>query len=75
LPKAYILLSCESGSDNYIISNLKTIETVREAYGTLGTFDVIAKLESDSEDKLKEIITKKNSKSSKNSGNSNSYSL
>jgi len=59
LPKAYILLSCESGSDNYIISNLKTIETVREAYGTLGTFDVIAKLESDSEDKLKEIITKK----------------
>ena len=59
LPKAYILLSCESGSDNYIISNLKTIETVREVYGTLGTFDVIAKLESDSEDKLKEIITKK----------------
>jgi len=59
LPKAYILLSCESGSDNYIISNLKTIETVREAYGTFGTFDVIAKLESDSEDKLKEIITKK----------------
>jgi len=59
LPKAYILHSCASGSDNYIISNLKTIETVREAYGTLGTYDVIVKMESDSEDKLKEIITKK----------------
>jgi len=40
-----MLLSCESGSDNYIVSNLKTIETVREAYGTLGTFDVIVKME------------------------------
>ncbi len=59
MPKAYILLSCESGSDNYIVSNLKTIETVRESYGTFGTYDVIAKMESDSEDKLKEIITKK----------------
>ena len=59
LPKAYVLFSCESGSDNYIVSNLKTIETVREAHGTLGTYDVIAKMESDSEDKLKEIITKK----------------
>jgi len=54
-----MLLSCESGSDNYIVSNLKTIETVRESYGTFGTYDVIVKMESDSEDKLKEIITKK----------------
>jgi len=59
LPKAYILLSCESGSDKYIVSNLKTIETVREAYGTFGTYDVIAMMKSDSEDKLNEIITKK----------------
>jgi len=59
LSKAYVLFSCESGSDNYIVSNLKTIETVREAHGTFGTYDVIAKMESDSEDKLKEIITKK----------------
>jgi len=59
LPKAYVLFSCESGSDNYIVSNLKTIETVREAYGTFGTYDVIAKIESDSEDKLNESITKK----------------
>jgi len=58
LPKAYVLFSCESGSDNYIVSNLKTIETVREAYGTFGTYDVIAKMESYSEDKLQEIITK-----------------
>jgi len=59
LPKAFLLLSCESGSDNYIVSNLKTMETVREAYGTFGIYDVIAKMESDSEDKLQEIITKK----------------
>jgi len=59
LSKAYVLFSCESGSDNYIVSNLKTIETVREAYGTFGIYDVIAKIESDSDDKLNEIITKK----------------
>ncbi len=59
MSKAYVLFSCESGSDNYIVRNLKTIETVREAYGTFGIYDVIAKMESDSEDELQEIITKK----------------
>lgn len=65
LPKAYVLLSCESGSDNYVVSKLKTFETVKESYETFGTYDVIAKLESNSEDKLREAITKNIRKASK----------
>ena len=59
MSKAYVLISCETGSERSIISNLKLIETVNEVFGTFGTYDVIAKMESDSEDKLKESVTKK----------------
>jgi len=57
LSKAYVLISCESGSETNIISNLKSIETVKHANGTFGTYDIIAEIESDSSDKLQESIT------------------
>ncbi len=58
MSKAYILISCETGSEDYVISQLKSIESVRNVHGTFGSFDMIAKLEADSEEKLKQIITK-----------------
>ena len=54
-----MLISCDSGSDNYVISNLKSIDTVKEVHGCFGAYDVIAKMESDSEDKLKKSITQR----------------
>ncbi len=59
MPKAYVLISCETGSERSIISNLKLIETVNEVFGTYGSYDVIAKMESDAEEKLRQAITKK----------------
>jgi len=34
LAKAYILALCETGSDDYVISQLKKIDEVKEAHGT-----------------------------------------
>lgn len=59
LPKAYVLISCDPGSENSVITNLKSIETVKDAHETFGSYDIIAKMESDREDKLKESITKR----------------
>ena len=56
---AYVLINCETGSERSIISNLKLIETVNEVFGTFGSYDVIAKMESDTEEKLRQAITKK----------------
>jgi DNA-binding Lrp family transcriptional regulator len=59
LNKAYVLISCNSGADNYVISNIKSIDSVKEVHGCFGAYDVIAKMESDSEDKLKKAITQR----------------
>ena len=52
-------MNCDLGSEKEVISNLKTVEGVKEAHGTLGLYDIIAQIESDSEEKIQQIITEK----------------
>ena len=58
MTKAYVLLSNESGAENSIISNLQRIESVNEAYGSFGAYDIIAKLEGESSQKIENVISK-----------------
>lgn len=55
----YVLLVNETGTDDSVISGLKHIETVREAYGTFGSYDIITKLESPNEIKIEQDISHK----------------
>lgn len=57
MAKAYVLMNCDLGSEKQVIQSLKKIHEINEAHGTLGLYDVVAKIESDSEDKIKEIVT------------------
>lgn len=59
MAKAYVLMSCKTGSEKAVISELKSIENVKEVHGTLGLYDIIAKLESESDEKIKQTITEK----------------
>ncbi len=59
MARAYVLMGCKLGSEKSIISELKNIENVKEVHGTLGLYDIIAKLEADSVDKLTQTITEK----------------
>ena len=59
MAKAYVLMSSKLGSEKSIISELRTIENVKEAHGTLGLYDIIAKLEADSDEIIKKTITEK----------------
>jgi len=63
--KAYILASCDTGSDEYVVNRLKDIDGVKEAHGTFGTYDVIAKIESENDEGLRDAISKKIRKISK----------
>jgi len=56
--KAYVLISCESGADVSVISELKWINVVKEAHGIFGTYDVLAKLESNSDFELNRTLKK-----------------
>ena len=54
---AYVLINCDLGSEEDIISQLKTIEGVKEVQGTFGAYDILAKVESEDVDKLRDTIT------------------
>jgi DNA-binding Lrp family transcriptional regulator len=57
MPKAYVLLVNESGAEDSIISNLNKIESIKEAWGTFGPYDILTKLESDDEQKIQHDIS------------------
>ncbi len=54
---AYVLINCDLGYEEDIISKLKTNDGVKEAHGTFGAYDILAKVESDDVDKLRDTIT------------------
>jgi DNA-binding Lrp family transcriptional regulator len=57
LTKAYVLINCDLGSEKTVISSLKTVDNVTEVHGTLGLYDIIAKIESESEEKIQKTVT------------------
>ena len=57
MAKAYVLMHCDLGSEKDVIALLKKIDGVKEAHGTLGLYDIVVQIESDSEEKIQEIVT------------------
>lgn len=51
------MINCESGSEQLVIDQLKSIEEVEEIRGVLGTYDIVAKIRAPSLEMLREIIT------------------
>ena len=53
--KAYVMMNCDLGSEEKVIALLKKIDGVKEAHGTFGLYDIIAQIESNTEEKIGEI--------------------
>ena len=53
---AYVLVNCDLGAKDEIIEDLKHIDSVKEISGTFGAYDIIAKVEHQDKDKLRETI-------------------
>ena len=56
--KAYVLTSCQIGSEISVIEELKAIPDVKEAHGILGAYDIIVEVESQSQAELQKTITR-----------------
>jgi len=54
---AYVLINCDMYSEEDVISDLKTIDGVKEVHGTFGAYDIIAEVESDNKETLRDTIT------------------
>ena len=57
MAQAYVLINCEIGSEEQVISELKSIDAVKEVHGTFGAYDILAKVESEKVESLRETIT------------------
>jgi len=57
LSTAYVLINCDLGSEEKVISELKSIEGVVEVHGTFGAYDILAKVKAELVEKLRETIT------------------
>ena len=58
MERAYVLINCETGDENSVLSNLRNIGSVKEAHGIFGAYDIIASLESDNQDEIRRDLTK-----------------
>ena len=54
---AYVMINCELGAEETIIEKLREIEQVKEVFGTIGTHDLMVKLEAENFEKIRELTS------------------
>ena len=54
--KAYVLMNTELAKEEEVVKELMKIEGVREAYALYGIYDVIAEVEAETMEKIREIV-------------------
>ena len=57
MSKAFVLINCELGSEEQIITELKTFSDVTNVQGTFGAYDIIVEVSSESVEKIRETIS------------------
>ena len=57
MPEAFVLMNAELGSEESIINELKKIDLIKHVYQVYGVYDIVALVEGESMDKVKETIT------------------
>ncbi len=56
--KAIVLINIEIGSEEEIMSQLAKIPNVKETYLVYGVYDVVAVVEAQTQDELRELVVK-----------------
>lgn len=65
MPIAFVLINTEMGAESEVLQILKKIADVKEIHLVYGVYDLIAKVESDSMERLRDIVTWKIRRSDK----------
>jgi len=55
---AYVLVQSTIGHEMEVLSDLLKIDLIKEAKGTFGYYDILAKIEASSEKEIEIVITK-----------------
>jgi DNA-binding Lrp family transcriptional regulator len=59
MPRAFVLINVESGTEEEVVEELRKIPGVEEAYYSYGVYDIITKINANSMEALKDMVTRK----------------
>jgi DNA-binding Lrp family transcriptional regulator len=59
MPLAFVFINAEIGSEDEVLKELRAMEQVKEAYLVYGVYDIVAMVEAETMDKLREVIASK----------------
>ncbi|MGO9643237.1 MAG: Lrp/AsnC ligand binding domain-containing protein [Candidatus Bathyarchaeia archaeon] len=57
MPLSYVLMNVDLGTEEKVLKEVRNVPNVKECNRVYGVYDMIAKVEADSMDQLKEIIS------------------
>jgi len=57
MPEAYVLINCDIGSEESVLSQLKEVDLVKEVHGTFGAYDIVVLVKADTVESLRDTIT------------------
>jgi DNA-binding Lrp family transcriptional regulator len=58
MSEAYVLINCDLGTEDSVIKELRSISGVSEVKGVFGVYDIIARVNADTEINIKKIVSK-----------------
>jgi len=54
---AFVLINADLGAEEELLKSLRSLEHVKDVYVVYGVYDIIARVEADTMEKVKETIT------------------
>ncbi len=57
MASAYLLLNVETGTEEEVMNNLKTLQEIKEAWMVYGVYDIIVRVETETMEELKNIVS------------------
>ena len=56
MKEAFVLINCDTGTEDRVVDELSKVDEVLEVQKLMGAYDIIAKLEGDSDSEIKKLI-------------------
>jgi DNA-binding Lrp family transcriptional regulator len=57
LPSAFVLINSELGQETDVLNRLKELKEVKEAHMVYGVYDIIARIETETMQELKDVMS------------------
>jgi DNA-binding Lrp family transcriptional regulator len=54
---AFVFMNIDTGGEQDVLKALRSVENVKEAHLVYGVYDLVARIEAETMDKLKEVVT------------------